>query len=94
VTNLPLGSVVETNAQITADRIDPLPSGALPVSLVPLVLQHCHNQESIIEAALSADKDLAFQAVCLDPTTSLDKDAAWDMFGQMLAANRGFIPFS
>jgi alpha-galactosidase len=94
VTNLPLGSVVETNAQITANRIDPLPSDALPVSLVPLVLQHCHNQESIIEAALSGDKDLAFQAVCSDPTTSLDKDTAWDMFGQMLSANRGFIPFS
>lgn len=94
VTNLPLDAVVETNAHFSHDKIEPLPAGSLPEDLASLIQQHAANQELIITAALTNDKDLAFQAVYSDPTNSLDLDTTWEMFNQMLIASRGFIPFS
>ena len=93
VTNLPINAVVETNAHFSYNKIEPLPAGSLPADLAHLIQQHSANQELIITAALTHDKDLAFQAVYSDPTNSLDLDTTWEMFNQMLYASRGFVPF-
>ncbi len=92
VTNLPPKAVVETNAHISRDRVHPLTAGALPEGLAPLVAQHSTNQELIIEAALSQNKELAFQAVYLDPASHLTIDGAWKMYNQMLEASRSCLP--
>lgn len=94
IVNLPPGVVVETNAVISRNKIRPLPAGSLSNGLTPLIQQHSANQELIIEAALQQDIELAFQAIYNDPTNSLDIDAAWDMFIQMLHASREFVAFS
>ena len=45
------------------------------------------TQETIIEAALTGDKDLAFRAFASDPLMHrVGIDQAWKMFNQMLAA--------
>jgi alpha-galactosidase len=92
VADLPLNAVVETNALISRDRLQPLTAGGLPPGLTPLVSQHCDHQEFIIDAALSHDKDLAFQAVYSDPSSHLPIDAAWEMYSRMLQAGRQFLP--
>jgi alpha-galactosidase/6-phospho-beta-glucosidase family protein len=92
VADLPLGAVVETNALFGRDRLQPLAAGALPPGLTTLVTQHSENQELIIEAALSADRELAFQAVFNDPSSCLPIDAAWEMYTRMLQAGRAFLP--
>ena len=84
VSNLPLHAVVETNARFSRDRVQPAVAGALPCGDMSLVDQHVSNQEMIIEAALTRDKDLAFQAVLNDPTNRLPPDEAWEMFNEML----------
>jgi alpha-galactosidase/6-phospho-beta-glucosidase family protein len=92
ITNLPLRAVVETNARFTRDQVRPLVAGALPPGLHALVARHVANQEMIIEAALSCDKDLAFQAIYNDPANHLPLDEAWEMFNEMLQATREFLP--
>jgi len=92
ITNLPGRVVVETNAQFSYNRVHPINAGALPAGLIPLVNLHCTNQELIIEAALSNDHDLAFQAFQNDPTNHLPIDSAWEFFNKMLLVNREYIP--
>jgi len=92
IANLPLNSVVETNACFSRDHVQPLASGCLPAGLVWLIGQHVGNQELIIEAALTREKELAFQAVYNDPASHLPIDAAWEMFNRMLEVGAEFLP--
>jgi galacturan 1,4-alpha-galacturonidase len=88
VSNAPLNSVVETNVLFRGGEIRPLQAGALPAGIAPLINQHIGNQELIIEAALTGDMALAFQAFFNDPTNILPIDSAWELFNRMLQANR------
>jgi galacturan 1,4-alpha-galacturonidase len=83
VSNLPLQAVLETNAYLGRDQVQPLMAGGLPAGVHALVAQHVADQEMIIDAALSRDKDLAFHAVFDDPTTNLPIDKAWAMFNEI-----------
>ena len=83
VSNLPLDVVVETNARFSGDRVDPISAGALPPGVETLVTTHVKNQEMIVEAALTGDEDLAFQAIFNDPCTTVAIDKAWAMFQEI-----------
>jgi alpha-galactosidase len=92
IANLPMHAVVETNARFSRGEVRPVVAGALPSGLQSLIARHVSNQEMIVEAALTRNKDLAFQAVVNDPTNRLPIDEAWEMFNKMLAASREFLP--
>jgi len=92
ISNAPLHTVVETNAHFRRGTIRSLSAGNLPAGIAPLVNQHIANQEMIIEAALTEDMDLAFQAFFNDPTNHLPIDVAWELFNKMLQANSKYIP--
>ncbi len=92
IANLPLGAVVETNAHFSRDQVRLLTAGSLPPGLQPLIHRHVCNQELIVEAALTRDKNLAFQAVYNDPASGLPLDEAWEMFNAMLHASQEFLP--
>ncbi len=83
ISNLPLDVVVETNARFSRDRVDPMAAGALPPGVEALVSLHVTNQEMIVEAALSGNEDLAFQAIFNDPCTNIAIDQAWRMFQEI-----------
>lgn len=83
IANLPMDVVVETNALFSYDQVKPLTAGKLPQGIHTMVVHHIANQEMIIEAALTEDKDLAFQAIFNDPTTRIPIDRAWKMFEEM-----------
>ena len=87
--NLPPHVVVETNAHFSRDRVEPIAAGALPAGVHTLVSTHVQNQEMIIEAALTGNEELAFQAVFNDPCTSVPIDQAWQMF-QEIGWPKGF----
>lgn len=86
ISNMPLHALVETNAHFSRDSVRPLTTGALPAGIAALINQHSANQELIIEAALTEDTDLAFQAVCNDPSNPLPLDDSWELFNKMLQA--------
>ncbi|MCB8981591.1 MAG: alpha-glucosidase/alpha-galactosidase [Ardenticatenaceae bacterium] len=87
--NLPPRVVVETNARFSRDRVEPIAAGALPVGVHTLVSTHVQNQEMIVEAALTGNEELAFQAVFNDPCTTVPIDQAWQMF-QEIGLPEGF----
>jgi alpha-galactosidase len=92
VANLPLHAVVETQASFSRDEVRPITAGALPPGVHSMVVRHVSNQEMIVEAALTCDPELAFQAVYNDPTCALPLDRAWEMVHRMLQASREFLP--
>jgi alpha-galactosidase len=92
ISNLPLHTVVETNAHFSHDSVRPLTAGALPTGIAPLINQHRANQEMIIEAALTENLDLAFHAFFNDPTNHYPIDVAWEFFNKMLQLNREYLP--
>jgi alpha-galactosidase len=91
VSNLPLRAVVETNAYFSQGELRPMWAGALPAGVAPLVQRHIANQELIVEAALTQDMTLAFQAFFNDPTHSLPIDVAWEFFNRTLEVNRQYL---
>lgn len=92
ITNMPLHAVVETNAHFSRDQIRPLSAGSLPAGIAPLINQHSADQELIIESALTGNIELAFQAFYNDPSIHLSLDEAWELFDQLLQANKEFLP--
>ncbi|CAG1000261.1 alpha-galactosidase [Anaerolineales bacterium] len=90
ISNLPLHAVVETNAHFSRDSVIPLSAGALPAGIAPLINQHVANQELIIEAALTENTDLAFQAFFNDPSITLPLDDAWELFNKLLQFSVSF----
>ncbi len=89
---LPLGAVVETNAQFRKNSLAPVVPKPLPFGLEVLVRRVIDVQELTLEAALMQDKDLAFQALLNDPLCRISVDQAWDMFNELLEANAEMLP--
>ncbi len=89
---LPKDAVVETNAYFSEDSVKPEFSGRLPAGVETIVARASANIEMITQAALTCDKDLAFQAILNDPLTMLSTDKAWKMFNQMLRATKAMLP--
>lgn len=92
ISNVPLHAVVETNAHFSRLNVRPVSAGTLPAGIAPLINQHIANQELIIEAALTENMSLAFQAFFNDPTNHLPIDTAWECFNQMLQINQDYLP--
>ena len=90
ISNMPLRAVVETNAHFRRDSVRPLAAGALPAGIASLVSRHSANQELIVEAALTENKDLAFQAFFNDPSQALPLDDSWELFNKMLQAGASY----
>lgn len=65
--DLPADAVVEVPALVGAAGITPLAVGALPAGIAAVLSARAHQQEITVEAALTGDRDLAVEAMVLDP---------------------------
>ncbi len=68
--DLPLDSVVETNAYFSKDSVQPVLAKGLPNPIRNLTLRHLLNQDGILEAALDRDLGKAFLIFQNDPQVS------------------------
>lgn len=91
IPNLPLGAVVETNAHFSADSVRPVFAGPVPQSVYPLVSRVCGIQEMTVEAAMSRDLELAFQAFCMDPNMELGLKDARILYNTMVENNAKYL---
>ena len=87
---LPLGAVVETNAEFSIDGIKPIPAGRLPKEVEILVLRHVYNQNLLVEACLQRDSEKVFEVLLNDPLVHLKKTAARRLFDDMFELNKEF----
>jgi len=92
IPELPIGTVIETNAQFRHDSLTPLVSAPLPEGLLTLVRRIVDVQALTLEAALERDPDLAFQALLADPLNRIAPDRAREMFEELLRANHAMLP--
>ncbi|WP_299092819.1 alpha-glucosidase/alpha-galactosidase [uncultured Metabacillus sp.] len=92
IQGLPFDAVVETNALFRNDSIQPICAGQLPGPIQNMVSRHIHNQETTFRAALTKDKELAFQAFVQDPLVSqLSPDQASELFEKMLLNTQKYL---
>lgn len=84
IPNLPAEAVVETNALFSRDSIKPVVAGFIPESVLTLIEPHVANHQRILEAALTYDRSLVYEAFLNDP---LVKDRAGEEEIKKLADN-------
>jgi alpha-galactosidase len=92
IPGLPLGAIVETNAQFRKDSLSPVVPTPLPAGVLELVRRAVRVQRMTLAAAMKRDVDLAFQALLLDPLCRIPVDRAWEMWNELLQANAEMLP--
>ncbi|MDR2599336.1 MAG: alpha-glucosidase/alpha-galactosidase [Oscillospiraceae bacterium] len=65
--NLPPETVVETNAIFSKDDVRPVSAGVLPDDILTLIKPHVENQTTVLNAALTYDYSLLYEAFERDP---------------------------
>jgi alpha-galactosidase len=70
ISNLPSDCVVEVPALIGANGVTPLQVGSLPKGIATVLSQRTHQQEINVTAAYEKSRELALQALYLDPLVS------------------------
>lgn len=67
IPNLPADAIVETNAAFDRDSIKPIVAGVIPENVLELIKPHVDNHERILNAALTCDRSLVYDAFLADP---------------------------
>ena len=92
VSNLPLGSVVETDVRVDGNGFSPIAFGPLPESVLGFVEPHVHVFNLTLESCLQSDKEMALRALRLDPVCShLTGEEVRKMGEWLIRAHRSFI---
>jgi alpha-galactosidase/6-phospho-beta-glucosidase family protein len=91
IRDLPLGAVVETYGAVNGNGASGIVFGELPEPVAALVHPHVFNQEAIVQAGLTGNKDLAFRAFLNDPLVGNQPDAR-QMFDEMFEAQATYLP--
>jgi alpha-galactosidase len=94
VTNLPEGACVEVPVYVDKAGFHPVHVGPLPPQCVALTHINVMVEEMAVEAALTGDPRLAFQAIVHDPLTAamLSLAEIKDMVNEMLRQNQDYLP--
>ncbi len=92
ISNLPLGTVVETNAAFRLDSVQPVFAGEVPAPIFDLVNRIALENDRAVEAAFSEDLELAFKAFCQDHLVRTLKDfEKRELFDTMYEGTRGYL---
>ncbi len=91
--DLPLGAVVETNAQFSSDSLKPVMADTLPVPVRNLVTRISNEQLALLDACLAHDYEAAFECLLVDPlVSSLTPEDAKKMYLEMLENTKEYLP--
>ncbi len=92
IPNLPLGTIVETNALFRKDAVQPVIAGEIPPQLLGLIMPHVVNQKTILDAALNCDYTMALTAFLNEPLVTLTPDEGSELFQTMLRNTKAYLP--
>jgi alpha-galactosidase len=94
VTNLPPDACVEVPCFATKKGFSPVHVGALPPQVAALTSLSAQIEDMAVEAALTGNPRLVYQAICHDPLTAavLSLAEIRAMVNEMLAQNRDYLP--
>jgi alpha-galactosidase len=94
ITNLPENACVEVPVWASRKGLEPVHVGALPPQCAILTNLSAQIEEMAVEAAISGDPRLVYQAICHDPLTAavLSLTEIKEMVNVMLKKNQAFLP--
>jgi alpha-galactosidase len=94
ITNLPEDACVEVPVRVDRGGFTPVSVGALPLQCAALTHLSALVEEMTVEAALTGDPRLVFQAVANSPLTAavLSLAETKQMVNEMLEQNQDFLP--
>lgn len=94
ITNLPANACVEVPIWASRKGLSPVHVGALPASCAVLASLTAQVEEMAVEAALTGNARLVFQAIAYDPLTAavLSLAEIRQMVNQMFEQNRAYLP--
>ncbi len=94
VTNLPPDGCVEVPVWVSRKGLEPVHVGALPPQCAMLTNISSQIEEMAVEAALTGNPQLVYQAIALDPLTGavLSLAEIRDMVNEMFARNCDHLP--
>jgi alpha-galactosidase len=94
IPNLPERACVEVPVLANRRGLNPIHVGALPPQCAVLTNVNCMVEEMAVEAALTGDPTLVFQAIAHDPLTAavLSLAEAKEMVREMLRKNKSHLP--
>jgi len=91
ISNLPEGAVVEGHAIVDKKGITPINVGDLPKPFIGIIRQVIEWQELSVDAALTGDKDILYQALLACPYV-VDTNPAKKIMNELLIAHAEFMP--
>jgi alpha-galactosidase/6-phospho-beta-glucosidase family protein len=91
IKNLPRDAIIEGPCIVDKRGLTPIPMGELPRSFLGITHHLINWQELSVDAALSGDKDLLYQAILADPIVQ-DMDAAKKIMDELLVAHAKYMP--
>lgn len=94
VSNLPPDACVEVPVWASRQGLQPLRVGALPPQCAILTNLSAQIEEMAVEAALTGNRRLVYQAIANDPLTAavLSLDEIQKMVDDLFACNRDYLP--
>jgi len=94
ITNLPNGCCVEVPVLATRGSLEPIYVGDIPTPALPLTALTAITEQMAVEASLTGNAKLVYQAIAQDPLTAavLSLEEIKDMVNEMLEANKDFLP--
>ena len=94
IDNLPYGCCVEVPVLASAHGLEPIAVGKLPPQLGILCSTSAQSEEMAVEASLTGNRDLVYQAICFDPLTSavLSLKEIRAMVDEMFAQYADWLP--
>mgnify|MGYP005837430913 CR=1 FL=1 len=94
VTNLPQGACVEVPVWASRKGLEPVHVGALPPQCAALTGLNAQIEEMAVEAALTGDPRLVYQAIAFDPLTAsvLSLAEIKEMVSELFAQHRPHLP--
>ena len=90
ITNIPRDLVVECPAIVTKNGLKAITLGDYPKGLAALLRNQASVQDLVVESILKKSKEIAFQALLMDPTIE-NASKAEEMFEEMLKVNQDYI---
>jgi alpha-galactosidase len=91
IENLPAGAVVETPGFIDAGEPCGVPVGALPGPIASMVSREIEIQELAVEAAMTGSREMALQALLIDPVVH-SASAAEAFLEDVLREHTRYLP--
>jgi alpha-galactosidase len=90
IPNLPAELAVEVPVMVDAAGVHPISLGPLPDPIAKLMSIQAHVQQLTVEAAMHASKELALQALLIDPVVN-SITAAIGLLDELWEINRPYI---